>query len=161
QASRAASDRRDVPARRRRRPRGDPRCGTRTSRRTVPPRYRFGTSAIDAAGATELKERSEQTMLVRTLSCVIAMLAISAGIAAAAPRDTNGLLTFGRFNPSLGDTQVYVVNPDGSHGQLVQGPTDTGEHPRWFSDGSHIATCCDLPGGGSRIINPDDGTYRD
>ena len=100
-------------------------------------------------------------MLVRTLACVIAMLAISAGIAAAAPRDTNGLLTFGRFNPSLGDTQVYVVNPDGSHEQLVQGPADTGEGPRWFSDGSHIATCCDLPGGGSRIINPDNGTYRD
>ena len=33
--------------------------------------------------------------------------------------------------------------------------------PQWFPDGAHIATCCDLPGGGSRIINPDDGTFRD
>jgi Tol biopolymer transport system component len=35
--------------------------------------------------------------------------------------------------------------------------------PQWFPDGAHIATCGSpaLPGGGSRIINPDDGTFRD
>jgi WD40 repeat protein len=40
------------------------------------------------------------------------------------------------------------------------GPTDTGECPRWFGDGAHIAIC-GSPVGLSRIINPDDGTYRD
>src|SRR5262249_20898059 len=65
------------------------------------------------------------------------------------------------FNPTLGDTQVYVVNPDGAGGaRLVQAPTDAGECPRWFPDGAHIATC-GSPIGLSRIINPDDGTYRD
>jgi Tol biopolymer transport system component len=78
--------------------------------------------------------------------------------AAAAPRGTNGQVTFARFNPGLGDTQVYVVNPDGSGQRLVQGPTDTGECPMWFSDGTHIATCGSSLGGGSTIINPDDGT---
>jgi TolB protein len=90
-----------------------------------------------------------------------ALAGVAAISAAAAPPGANGQLTFARVNPALGDTQVYVVNPDGLHERLVQGPTDVGEVPRWFRDGAHIATCCDLPGGGSRIINPDDGTFRD
>jgi TolB protein len=91
----------------------------------------------------------------------VAFAAVAALPAGANPRGTNGQITFARFNPDLGDTQVYVVNPDGTGQRLVQGPTDVGEFPQWFPDGAHIATCCDLPGGGSRIINPDDGTFRD
>jgi Tol biopolymer transport system component len=87
-------------------------------------------------------------------------LTVGAGVAGANPAGTNGQITFARFNPALGDTQVYVVNPDGTHERRVQGPTDTGECPRWFSDGAHIATCGSLVGL-SRIINPDDGTFRD
>jgi TolB protein len=81
--------------------------------------------------------------------------------AGARPPGTNGQITFARFNPALGDTQVYVVNPDGTGQRLVQGPNDIGEGPTWFPDGAHIATCCPMPGGGSRIINPDDRTFRD
>jgi len=84
--------------------------------------------------------------------------------AAATPRKpANGQIAFARFNPGLKDTQVYVVNPDGSGERLVQAPTDIGEGPRWFPDGAHIATGGSpaLPGGGSRIINPDDKTFRD
>ena len=92
---------------------------------------------------------------------VVAIGGVSALSAGASPRGTNGQITFARFNPTLGDTQVYVVNPDGNGERLVQGPSDVGEVPQWFPDGAHIATCCDLPGGGSRIINPDDGTFRD
>jgi Tol biopolymer transport system component len=73
------------------------------------------------------------------------------------------MLTFSKFNPDLGDTQVYVINPDGTGQRLVQAPTDTGEEPRWFPDGIHVATggAFDQPGGGSLIINVDDGTARD
>jgi TolB protein len=92
---------------------------------------------------------------------VVALAGVAAFSAAAKPPGTNGQITFGRFNPTLGDTQVYVVNPDGSGERALQGQTDTGEFPRWFSDGAHIATCCPTPGGGSRIINPDDATFRD
>ncbi|HEU5242899.1 MAG TPA: hypothetical protein VFU33_00735 [Gaiellaceae bacterium] len=92
-------------------------------------------------------------------------IALGAAAAGAAPRGINGQIAFGRFNPDLGDTQVYVVNPDGTGQRLVQGPNDTGEGPTWFPDGSHLATfdgmAPDLPFGGARIINPDDGTYRD
>src|SRR5436190_3337160 len=91
----------------------------------------------------------------------VALAAMAALPASANPRETNGMLTFARFNPAVEDTQVYVINPDGNGERFIQGPTDIGEFPQWFSNGAHIATCCDLPGGGSRIINPDDGTYRD
>jgi TolB protein len=93
----------------------------------------------------------------------VALAAVAAVSAAAAPRGTNGQIAFARFNPALGDTQVYVVNPDGGGQRLIQAPTDTGECPTWFPDGAHIATCGSpaLPGGGSRIINPDDKTFRD
>src|SRR6266516_3622103 len=92
----------------------------------------------------------------------VALAGVAAVSAAASPPGTNGQITFARFNPTLGDTQVYVVNPDGSGQRLVQAPTDTAECPQWFPDGARIATCgTPAPGGGSRIINPDDGTFRD
>jgi Tol biopolymer transport system component len=103
--------------------------------------------------------------LFRRVSFVaaLAVVLVSLGAlpAAARPPGTNGQITFARFNPTLGDTQVYVVNPDGTGQRLVQAPTDTAECPTWFPDGAHIATCgSPLPGGGSRIINPDDKTFR-
>jgi TolB protein len=105
--------------------------------------------------------------LFRRVSFVtaLAVVLVSLGAlpAAARPPGTNGQITFARFNAALNDTQVYVVNPDGTGQRLVQGPADIGEGPRWFPDGAHIATGGSpaLPGGGSRIINPDDGTFRD
>jgi len=90
-----------------------------------------------------------------------ALAAVFALPASASPRGMNGQIAFGRFDPGLGDTQVYVVNPDGTGERPIQGPTDVGEVPRWFPDGAHIAACCDLPGGGARIINADSGAYRD
>lgn len=97
------------------------------------------------------------------LALLVALVAVFALPASASPRGVNGMLTFSKFNPDLGDTQVYVINPDGTGQRLVQPPTDTGEEPRWFPDGIHVATggAFDLPGGGSRIINTVDGTARD
>ena len=95
--------------------------------------------------------------LVALLVALAALFALPAG---ASPRRVNGQLAFARFNPDLGDTQVYVVNPDSTGQRLVQGPTDTGECPAWFPDGSLIATCGSSSGGGSTYINPDDGTSQ-
>src|SRR4051812_14155247 len=88
------------------------------------------------------------------------VVGVGVGVAGATPPGTNGQIAFARFNPALADTQVYVVNPDGTHERLVQGPADAGECPKWFAGGAHIALC-GSPVGLSRIINPDDGTYRD
>jgi TolB protein len=102
-------------------------------------------------------------LITRALLAVLAVAAIGAGVAGARPAGVNGQIAFARFNPTIRDTQVYTVNPDGSHVRLVQAPTDGGECPRWFADGAHIAVCSSPaePFGGSRIINPDDGTFRD
>jgi Tol biopolymer transport system component len=94
------------------------------------------------------------------LIAIGALATVFALPASASPRQTNGQITFARFNPDLGDSQVYVVNPDGTGQRLMQGPTDTGECSTWFPDGSLIATC-GSPVGVSRYINPDDGTFRD
>jgi Tol biopolymer transport system component len=99
----------------------------------------------------------------RPLSVLVSLVALAAVFAlpaGASPRGMNGQITFARFNADLGDTQVYVVNPDGTGQRLVQAPTDTGEGPRWFPDGAHIATGGSSFGGVSTIINPDDGTFR-
>jgi Tol biopolymer transport system component len=94
------------------------------------------------------------------LLLAVALGGVAAVSAGAAPRGTNGQITFARQNHALGDTQVYVVNPDGSGQRLIQGPTETGECPTWFSNGAHIATCGSSLGGGSTVINPDNGTSR-
>src|SRR4029450_10781065 len=101
------------------------------------------------------------TLAPTLVALIVALAAVFALPASARPRGVNGQIAFGRFNPLLFDQQVYVVNPDGVVGaRLVQGPNDIGESPMWFPDGIHVATggAPDLPGGGSRIINTDDGT---
>ena len=53
--------------------------------------------------------------LITMLIGLLAIAAISAS-AAARPPGTNGQITFGRFNPGLGDTQVYVSRGTGYWG---------------------------------------------
>src|SRR5438874_4728759 len=60
-----------------------------------------------------------RVLLVALLA--VAFVAVAALPAGARPPGTNGQLTFARFNPALGDTQVYVVNPDGTGERLIQG----------------------------------------
>ena len=76
---------------------------------------------------------------------IVALVATMTAVAAVAkPRGTNGQITFARFNPSVGDTQVWVVNPDGTDEHLVQASTDAGECPTWSPDGTRISTCGDV-----------------
>lgn len=83
--------------------------------------------------------------LVLAIAVGLVCAAVAALPAGARPPGTNGQITFARFNPALDDTQVYVVNPDGTGQRLVQAATDTGECPTWFPDGTHIATCGETP----------------
>jgi Tol biopolymer transport system component len=97
------------------------------------------------------------------LATAIVAVAVAAGVAGARPGGVNGQIAFARFNPALGDTQAYVVNPDGTHERRLSGASETAECPRWFPDGATIATCgsSGLPYGGSRIIDVDSGAVRD
>jgi Tol biopolymer transport system component len=98
---------------------------------------------------------------------VIAFAAVTAAIgallaipAAAKPLDSNGRIVFTRFDPGLGDDFVYTANPDGSKEQQLL-PTGA-EGPRWSPDGRRIVVVPhDVDNVSARIVNPDDGSYRD
>lgn len=50
---------------------------------------------------------------------------------------TNGQITYGRFDPDIGDFQIFVANPDGSHEfQLTTVPSEVSA---WSPDGTRIA----------------------
>jgi TolB protein len=93
------------------------------------------------------------------LAGLLAATAVATAIPAAArPPGANGRIAFARYDPSLGDTVIYTINPDGSHEQQLL--PDALENPRWSPDGTRIASGGDPTGGATRIINPDDGSYR-
>ncbi len=93
---------------------------------------------------------------------LFALLAVSAlplfglvavgGSAQAQEPGPNGQIAFTRENPALGDSQTYVVNPDGSHERLLH--PGGGELPRWSPDGSKIAEP-----GNPTIYNADGSVY--
>jgi hypothetical protein len=73
----------------------------------------------------------------------------------------NGQIAFARYDPTLGDTVIYTVNPDGSHEQqAIPGTPVPNECPQWSPDGTVIATCGGPNGAASLIINPDNGSTR-
>ncbi|HKO84621.1 MAG TPA: hypothetical protein VJ140_08640, partial [Actinomycetota bacterium] len=67
--------------------------------------------------------------LVIALAIALAMLG-SALPAAADDQPTNGQITFGRFDPELGDFSIWAANPDGSHQRRLT------HVPSFFSDWS-------------------------
>lgn len=71
----------------------------------------------------------------------------------------NGQIVFGRFDPAIGDDDIYVINPDGTHKRLVvPGPH---EAPVWSPDGSRIAMAAQAPDGRATtaIVNGDGSGY--
>jgi Tol biopolymer transport system component len=92
--------------------------------------------------------------LVATVVATTLLITLPAG---ASPRDPNGQLAFARFNTTIGDSQIFTVEPNGGS---VRRLSDTAlEGPRWSPDGSQIAACC-TDGGEAAIVNPHDGSYR-
>ena len=63
------------------------------------------------------------------LAVAVAVLG-SAPLAAAGDRPANGQITFGRFDPALGDFSIWAANPDGSHQRRLT------HVPSFFSDWS-------------------------
>ena len=94
--------------------------------------------------------------VITCVTAVVMAAAFTAFPAGARPPRANGQIVFARFDPSLGDTVAYTINPDGTHEQQVPTPTVTAEGPHWSPDGTRIdAACC---GGSAFIINPDTGS---
>lgn len=94
-------------------------------------------------------------ILLGSLATLVLVAALTAMPAAASPRGGNGQIAFARFDPALGDTVAYTINPDGTHEQQVPTPQVTAELPRWSPDGTRLVLqCC---GGSAFILNPDTG----
>ena len=72
------------------------------------------------------------------LALTIALLVLgSAPPAAAGDSPVNGRITFGRFDPELGDFSIWAANPDGTHQQrLTHVPSFFSD---WSPDGRRIA----------------------
>jgi Tol biopolymer transport system component len=105
-----------------------------------------------------MRENPMRKLIVLSLFAALAALAVLFAIpAGATPRALNGQIVFDRFDPALGDSVIYTVNPDGSHEHQVL-PFALGG-PTWSPDGSRIAASI-VPDAASAIINPDDGSYR-
>jgi TolB protein len=82
--------------------------------------------------------KSVRMWMIVTLSIVVVVLGL-VGYAPATVPGTNGLIVWGRFNPEIGDDDIYTANPDGTDEVKVAGPS---ECPRWSPDGNRIV----LPG---------------
>jgi Tol biopolymer transport system component len=103
-----------------------------------------------------MRKLSCQSRFACLLPLAAVVLTVVAVVPAAArPPGVNGQIAFGRFDPLIGDTVLYAVNPDGSHEHplLQQGL----EGARWSPDGTRVAGCCDAVHTGT-IINVDTGT---
>jgi hypothetical protein len=79
-----------------------------------------------------LRGRRRAVRVVLPLVAVIAAALVAVGVGSATPPGTNGQITFARFNPTLGDTQIYVVNPDGTGQRLVQASFFRQAGGHWF-----------------------------
>jgi TolB protein len=77
--------------------------------------------------------------------------------AAAKVPGTNGQIVFAHNDPSLPDSMITTVNPDGSdpHQLLL------GECPHWSPDGSVIASCGAPDGSSTMLINPDTASFSE
>lgn len=74
-----------------------------------------------------------------TLIALVLGLAVVGGAlpAAATDRPENGQITFGRFDPELGDFSIWAANPDGTHQRrLTHVPSFFSD---WSPDGRRIA----------------------
>ena len=72
----------------------------------------------------------------------------------------HGRIVFARFDPAVGDTFTYTVNPDGSQVQQLFSahPSNT---PHWSPDGSEVAIFCCDDGMAAHFVNPDTGDFRE
>jgi hypothetical protein len=64
----------------------------------------------------------------------------------------NGRIVYGRMDKALGDTVIYTINPDGSHGRQLR--PETHEGPHWSPSGDEI-------GLGGAFVKADGSRYRE
>jgi Tol biopolymer transport system component len=94
------------------------------------------------------------------LAGLAALAALTAMPADAKVPGPNGRIAFARFDPALGGTATYTVNPDGSQAQQLFSRVPS-EFPHWSPDGSEVSIFCCDDGMAAHIVNPDTGGFRE
>jgi Tol biopolymer transport system component len=94
------------------------------------------------------------------LAGLAALAALTAMPADAKVPGPNGRIAFARFDPALGGTVTYTVNPDGSQVQQLFS-RGLSEFPHWSPDGSEVSIFCCDDGMAAHIVNPDTGSFRE
>jgi Tol biopolymer transport system component len=99
--------------------------------------------------------------LTKWLTAIVlcAGMAIPASPAQAKAPGPNGRIAFARFDPALGGTVTYTVNPDGSQQQQLF-PRGA-ENPHWSPDGNEVSIFCCDDGMAAHIVDPDTGGFRE
>jgi Tol biopolymer transport system component len=83
------------------------------------------------------------------------LAAVSTTPAAAKPRGFNGKIVTNSDNLLTGEEQVYTVDPDGTHEQLVYNNSEVGQ---WSPEGTRIALVTQLGPPQVLLFNVDDGS---
>jgi Tol biopolymer transport system component len=83
----------------------------------------------------------------------------SSGPADATVPGPAGSIVLARFDPSLGNTAIYTVNPDGSDMRPLF--TDFAEFPHWSPDGDLVSIFCCDDGMAAHFVDPDTGSFRE
>jgi Tol biopolymer transport system component len=97
--------------------------------------------------------------IIGVLAGLVALAAMSAAPAGAHVSGPNGRIAFARFEPALGTTFTYTVDPDG--GDLRRLFARPSEFPHWSPDGGQVAMFCCDDGMAAHIVNPDTGGFRE
>jgi hypothetical protein len=85
--------------------------------------------------------------------------ATPSGPAGAAVAGAAGPIVFARFDPSVGNTVIYTVNPDGTG--LHPLFTDFAEFPHWSPDGDLVSIFCCDDGMAAHFVDPETGSFRE
>lgn len=98
-------------------------------------------------------------LIIGALVGLGALVSLSGTPAAAKVPGPNGRIAFAQFEPAMGGTVTYTVNPDGSHAQPLFAPGS--EFPHWSPDGNQVSIFCCDDGMAAHIVDPDSGSFRE
>jgi Tol biopolymer transport system component len=98
-------------------------------------------------------------LIIGALFGLGALVPLSGTPAAAKVPGPNGRIAFAQFEPAMGGTVTYTVNPDGSHVQPLFARGS--EFPHWSRDGNQVSILCCDDGMAAHIVDPDSGSFRE
>jgi Tol biopolymer transport system component len=115
-------------------------------------RFAVNFTPIRARVESRITKRRPIALVTVSVMTLFGLVAASGPAQAKVP-GPNGQIVFARYDPSIDDSHVFTVNPNGTHeDQLLD---TAAEIPHWSPDGTRIAMICCPFGLAPTIINAD------